>query len=419
MAYQRTVAVICSIGMTFASLLAAQEGAGDVEQPVLAESRSTSPNPSEAIAVGPLLFSPAVQLTWQHRDNIFFTPDNEVSDQVLMARARLQFELPIYESYLLFSYTPQYRVYDEYELDDKWGHFIDVLGGFEFSNGLVLSTTYKYMQGNLETREVDPGGELFWGDRLFKKHFAEVNLDYWVTNTDGLNVFADYTDLYHEDPDLFYDYTRLTAGFGWLHQISEVLVMNVAYRHTEFEPDDAQTFSYRTSQSDELTLSFDGQLSPVLATKLLVGYRRTTYDLQPGDPDISDFEGLIARGYVHWELGHGSALRLDLLRSDYPSNFDTNANYVATGGSLLYQYDKHRFYAQARGRYQVNDYELPDLATGRYREDPITTWALGVGYRFGPYVSLWGGFLHEDRDSTIYEYSYEYNVFSLGLVVGY
>ena len=53
------------------------------------------------------------------------------------------------------------------------------------------------------------------------------------------------------------------------------------------------------------------------------------------------------------------------------------------------------------------------------REDPIKTVGLGLGYRFGPYVSLWGGYLYENRDSTIYRYSYDYNVYTLSLVVGY
>ena len=237
----------------------------------------------------------------------------------------------------------------------------------------MLSTTYKYIQGNLETREVDPGGELYWGDRFFKKHYAEARLDYWLTNTNGINLFANFTDLSHEDMDLFYDYNRLIVGAGWLHQINEILVMNIAYRHTEFDPDRAQTFAYRGSTSDELTVEFDGQLNPVVATQVAVGYRKTSYDLDLGDPSVSDYGGLIARGFVNWELGHGSALRLDVLRSDYPSNYGINAAYVATGASLQYQYDRHRFYAQARGRYQVNDYELPDINCGLTRRDPITT----------------------------------------------
>lgn len=382
----------------------------------------SQPNRYEAIPVGPFLFSPAVQLNWQHRDNIFFTPDDPISDTVMMARARLQFELPLNESYILFSYTPQYREYRDYELDDKWTHFIDVLGGFEFSNGLSLDATYKHMQGNLETREVDPGGELYWGDRWYRKQYAGLELSYWFTPRDGLNVMADYTDLKHEDPRLWYNYNRLVVGAGWLHQISDILTMNIAYRHTDFNPDENQFFDneFRNSTSDEITAGFRGMINPVIKTEIVVGYRTTSYDTPPEAADlIPDFSGFIARGYFNWDMGHGSSLRLDLLRSDYPSNYGINANYVATGASLQYQYDYNRFQAQLRGRYQVNNYEAPDLATGIDREDPISTAAIGLGYRFGPYISLWGGYLYENRDSNIERYSYDYNVFTLGLVVGY
>ena len=112
----------------------------------------------EAIPVGPFIFSPALQLAWQDRDNIFFTPDNEIRDQLILAKAQLLFEVPIYESYLRFSYTPQYRDYKDYELDDKWQHFFDAAAAFEFSSGLTLNLGYSYIIGNLETREVDPGG---------------------------------------------------------------------------------------------------------------------------------------------------------------------------------------------------------------------------------------------------------------------
>jgi hypothetical protein len=422
----RRSAILAMSSVVAALLVAAPVGAQYGDQhggaPALENESRTTSNLYEAIPVGPFLFSPAVQLNWQYRDNIFFTPDNPINDQVWMARARLQFELPLSESFILFSYTPQYRDYVDYELDDKWSHFVDVVGGFEFSNGLILDATYKYMEGNLENREVDPGGELYWGDRWYKKHFGAFHLSYWLTAKDGINFEADYTSLQHEDPDLWYDYDSWVVGAGWLHQLSEILVMNLAYRHSEFRPKENLFFDndFRNSKSDEVTVGFRGMINPVLKTELVLGYRSTRYNIPPAaEGIIPDFDGFVINGYINWAMGHGSSLRLDLLRSDYPSNFGINANYVATGASLKYQYQKNRFQAQLRGRYQVNDYAVPDLLTGLDREDPITTFGLGLGYRLGAFVSLWGSYLYEDRDSTIYRYSYDYSVYTLSLVVGY
>jgi hypothetical protein len=374
----------------------------------------------EAIPVGPFIFSPALQLGWQDRDNIFFTPDNEVRDQVFLAKAQLLFEVPVFESYLRFSYTPQYRDYRDYELDDKWQHFFDAAAAFEFSSGLTLNLAYSYIIGNLETREIDPGGEVFFGDRRFDKQWAKVGGDYWITDRDGLVFNLSWEDLEHEDPQLFYDYNRLTGGIGWLHQISPILVMDASYGIIHFDAHDSEyeNNDYRDSLSHNLTVGFRGQINPVIATELRAGYGVIKYDPKPGEPQVEDFGGFIVNGFISWELGHGSLLRLDALRMPYPSAFGDNANYLASGASLSYGLDHGKFFGQLRGRYQNNDYTRPDRITGEERSDDIYTFGLGLGVRFTYYLSLWGTYLYEDRQ-TLYRYSYTTNIFTLGLVLGW
>ncbi|MEJ2581943.1 MAG: outer membrane beta-barrel protein, partial [Acidobacteriota bacterium] len=377
-------------------------------------------NLDEAIPIGPFIFSPAVQLSWQDRDNIFFEPDNEVRDQLLLAKARLLFEVPIYESYVRFSYTPQYRDYMDYELEDKWQHFFDVAGAFEFSSGLTLNLSYAYIIGNLETREIDPGGELVWGDRRFDKQRFKFGGDYWLTGRDGITFDLLWEDVDNENDELFYDYTRLAGGIGWLHQISPILVMDLRYGIIDFDAKDYGFVNndFRDSTSHDVTLGFRGQLSPVVSTELRIGYRQIDYDPTPDQPQVEDFSGAIVNGFLSWEMAHGSVLRLDLLRMPYPSAYADNANYVATGASLSYSLDRGSLYGQLRGRFQNNDYSQPDPIEGEIRSDDITTFGLGLGYRFTYYLSLWGSYLYEDRD-TLYRYSYDTNIFTLGLVLGW
>ncbi len=377
-------------------------------------------NTSEAIPVGPFIFSPALQLKWQLRDNIFFTPDNEVSDQLYLARLRLLFELPIYESYVRFSYTPQYRDFRTYQLQDKWSHFVNASAAFQFSNGLILNADYNFIIGNLETREVDPGGELVFGDPQFEKHSVSVDGDYWITARDGVRFDISWTDVDHSDPRLFYDYTMLGGGIGWVHQVSPILVMDLSYDAIKHDAHDSpfQSNDFRDSTSNGLTLGLRGMINPVVATGFRIGYRVTEYNRQPGDPPIEDFTGFIASGFIGWDLAHGSNIRLDLLRMPYPSNFADNAHYVATGASLMYSIERANILGQARVRYQNNDYQLPDPDSGEFRSDDIYTLGLGLGVRVTKLFSLYGTYLYEDR-RTIYEYSYTANVFSLGLVLGF
>jgi hypothetical protein len=128
-------------------------------------------------------------------------------------------------------------------------------------------------------------------------------------------------------------------------------------------------------------------------------------------------------GFINWELAHGSHLRLNLLRSPYPSNFENNAYYTATGGTLTYKLERHRVFGELFVHLQNNDYELPVVDPARpgvemERSDDIMNLGLGLGYRFTNILSLRGTYMYEDRD-TLFPYSYTINIWTLGLVIGY
>ena len=372
-------------------------------------------NQGEGVPVGPFIFSPAVGVSWESDDNIFLTSDNEESDQIYSIAAKLQFELPVRESYVRFSYTPRYREYADYELNENMAHYVDVDGMFEFASGWELKTAYRFVDGNLDVRQVDPGGELTFGDRQFTKHDLSLQANYWVTERDGITIELGYQDL-ENDEELFYDYDRGHVAIGWLHQLSDGLTMDVQYRYSDFAAD--ETFEYRSYDSSELTVGFNGLLSPVVRSEVRFGYRTTSYDTSPGAPEFDDFSGFVAEGNVSWEMAHGSTVQLDVVRSEYPSNSGVNAYYAATGGGLTYRYAQGRLFAQARFRLQSNDYEIADPVYGEDRGDDITLYGAGLGYRFNQLLSLRAAYTHRERDS-FEPFTYEGNTFLIGLVFGY
>jgi predicted porin len=195
------------------------------------------------------------------------------------------------------------------------------------------------------------------------------------------------------------------------------MAMDVMYGRIDFEP--TNTFAWRTSTSDQITAGFKGQLNAVWSTEIRLGWRETEYDAYEGEQVVDNFSGVIIDGDLTWDLAHGSSLRLDLLRSDFPSNFSINAYYTATRGILTYSLDRGKFFGLLRGRYQNNDYALPDLTTGTDRSDDITSFNLGIGYRFTNLFSLYGSYLYEDRSSNINRFGYTTNIYTIGLTIGY
>ncbi len=379
---------------------------------------------NQPIVVGPFLFSPALQLSWENHSNLWQSSSEPVKDDIYVARLRLLFEVPIRESFVRISYTPQYRSSKNRTLHNNWDHFLEVSGDFEFSSGLALGAVYRFVDGDVSTDEVDPGGELIYSGRRFSKHYFGLNTDYWFSSTDGLNLnlTAAKVEWRGERPSFeysWYDYDQTTVRGGWLHQLSPTFVMDVSLGYTKYEPDERAQMT-REYSATSLTAGFRGQLNSVLSTELRIGYAETDFanakELLPG---FEDFSGLVVNGNITWALAHGSKLRLDLLRQPFASNYDTNSYYTATGGRILYDLDMGRLFGQARVRLQTNDYDLADRVEHTIRNDDLMILGAGLGFRITDKLSIRASYIHEDRDSNIDNYGYLNKVWLVDLIFGY
>ncbi len=386
--------------------------------------QTVSESGNDAIPVGPFLFSPGVQLSWEHHSNLFQSAASEVEDDIYVARLRLLFELPVRESFIRISYTPQYRDSKNRTLFNSWDHYVEITGNFEFASGFLLDAGYRMVDGDVAVNEVDPGNELLFSGRTFTKHNFKINGDYWVSERDGLRIGADLSTVsWHGQPQPYtnswFDYDQWNGTFGWLHQLSPTMVMDLSYGYTDYSPDGASN-QFRSYSSNDLTLGFKGSLNEVLSTRFRMGFLKTDYDAEASlYPGFDDFSGFIAEGSLTWEMAHGSRLRLDLVNRPYASNYDQNSYYTATVGRLLYDLQMDRLFAQARLLSQSNDYDVPDSLLGRKRSDDILTWDVGIGFRLTDYLSLRGRYIHEDRDSNLDEYGFLNKVYMIDLVLGY
>lgn len=389
-----------------------------------ADSSVASDSGNTAIPVGPFLFSPGVQLSWEHHSNLWQSAVNEVSDDIYVARLRLLFELPVRESFIRISYTPQYRNSKNRTLINNWDHFVEISGNFEFASGFMLDAGYRFVNGDVSTYEVDPGSELIFSGRRFSKHDFRISGDYWVTERDGFRIQANLSTVSWQGQAVayttsWYDYNDWKAGIGWLHQISPTMVMDLSYGYTDYSPD-GQENVFRKYTANDLTLGLKGNLNDVLTTEFRLGYMATDYDQSAGSHNgFNDFTGLVTEGNVTWAMGNGSRVRLDLIRKPYASNYDLNSYYTGTAGRLLYDLQVDKLFAQASLLSQTNDYDVPDRLSSRTRSDDIFTWDVGIGFRLTDTLSLRGRYIHEDRDSNIDQYGFLNKVYMIDLVFGY
>jgi len=212
MSMRNTVAILVLAMVSTVCFSLHAQSFGDSRYRTL-DGQAVSESGNDAIPVGPFLFSPAVQLSWEHHSNLFQSATNPFEDDIYVARVRLLFELPVRESFIRISYTPQYRDSKNRVLFNHWDHYLQATGNFEFASGFLLDVGYRFINGDTATYEVDPGSELIYSGRRFDKHEFKINGDYWVSERDGLRVKADFSTVsWHGQPaeytDSWYDYDR-------------------------------------------------------------------------------------------------------------------------------------------------------------------------------------------------------------------
>ncbi len=378
---------------------------------------------NDPIAVGPFLFSPALQLGWENQSNLWRSATDPVEDEITVARLRLLFEMPIRESFVRISYTPRYRDFKNTVVRDNWEHLLDISGDFEFSNGLMVAASYRFIDGDSAIGEVDPGGELLYNGQSFTRHYLRIDTSYWFSSMDGLSLNLSTSNVdWQGDPvsggESWFDYRQDSVRAGWLHQISSVLVMDVSLTFSDYSTDDLSEIS-RDYTATSVTAGLRGQLNPVLSTVIRFGYAKSNFSAGANAvPGFQDAAGFVIDGHIDWALGSESILRLDLVGRPFASNYDSNSYYTATVGRLLYDVDRGRFFGQARAGLQHNSYDIPDSILGVKRSDDITKLSAGLGFRFTDRLSVRAAYSYEDRDSLA-PYSYSNKIWLLDLIFGY
>lgn len=399
------VTLAVTVAIAIGPALAGAQGLGSVS--------TISDHGVEGIPVGPFLFSPAAQVGWVYRDNVFFQDENSTSDNIYEAALRLSFEMPVRESSLTFDYQPTYREFSDTDLGENLSHQIRSDLSLQFPTGFVLGYDYRFLVGTFETRAVDPGGELVFTGESFDRHDGTLKASYWLTARDGIRVSAGYEDVVYDEQG-FYSYTREKYGAGWLHQVHDLLVMDVTYSHNVFSSD--SEVSYRNYTSDDVSVGFRGQVTPTLSSSIRFGWRRTDHDELPSEVDRGAFSGLVADGHVDLELAHGSTVRLDVRRSEFPSNYADAAYYVSTGAGLSVTVRYGRLGGTVTGRLQRNEYDYDD--PGQSRQDDLLTLSAGINARFTEMVSLSARYSSQERDSLT-GLSYDTDTVSVNLTWGF
>jgi len=348
--------------------------------------------PKAGFSLGKFVFAPSIEVLYEFKDNIFLTEFNEVSDELLTVRPRLVLELPKEDSYFRLGWLPQYRKFKDYDLDQQWTNFFNLMGKIKTSGGLELKFLDDYTyKGALEVSQIDPGQELLFYSTPFNRNYFQFDMNYFFNDTNGFGLSADRIDL---DTDcthceaLWYDYVHSFYGASYQRYMNPLLRMALGVNLVQFDPEN--TLATRGYDGFEYFLRFYGDLSPTVNATIRVGYQDLSYDYS--DYNYKDWD---AEAQFLWNFVNDDNLTVTAARTVNASNYQEAISFTSNTVRLTYNFRPSRkLFAAVGGTAGRNDYNFFS------RTDD--TWNVygNIGYHFGQLTSLRVNLVHEERTST-------------------
>lgn len=378
---------------------------------------------------------PYVTVSGLYDDNVYRTPDNEVSDYATVFSPGIWVAVPGTrerklnlntstltpgglgivedrgETFRRFQgflhYGAELTRFQEEDDNDTDDHRIDALLQYSLKGGLTFEAFDMYRDGH------DERGEGAFGDlETWKSNLLGGRVSYDLGSR--FRVRGEYSQFairYDDDANNYLDRTDdKYAGY---------LYYKLTGKSTIFAEYDLVDISYENLSgldSKEHTVwgGFRWRLSEKTIGEVKGGYLTKEYD-QDGMDDASDF---VFKGWLEYELTGKSRLRLSALRIVEEPDANTSNSTTTDMVKLAYLLDvTSKLLATAEAGYGRSEYDGDYSYRGVVgeREDDRYTARLMLDYRIQDWVGAKASYTFVDRDSTFEDLSYTDNRFMLSL----
>lgn len=404
-----------------ASLVAAAVGASLLVAPPNAQAL-------EGVQGRHAIFYPSLELVYQHDDNFFLKPSNEISADMFIARAHFPVEIPGARQYLRFEYVPQYRNVSlsqgSYDLDRSVSHFWELDARLRGSAIFSVDISQDLTLGVLEVADLDDNREFNKGaGESFLKH--DIYADFrWEGSQQGATLKVGNKNTSFDDiaaAPAWFELDERRIGTEYFYKFTPLTNFNMGFMYYDSSQD--YTPATRANNGNvwtldstkmELYFGFRGELGRTTTGSASVGFVNLDYDGNaPGD---EDFDGIWTRADLTKAFSRYSKLAFNVERRPNFSAYDINTYYVNNRVSATFTNQPRggRVFWTVDGAFQRNNYDTPTLdgttLALREREDDIVHMRAEVAYHPIEHLSLRLNYRFEERESNHDTFDYTDNL---------
>ena len=352
----------------------------------------------EGLTLGSVTLRPTVASSYVDGEVSLTDSAVPVRDRYFQVQPRVGAEAPFLLGELRADYEARLRRGSAFAVLDETTHLANAQLEVPLGTRLVLTASDHYARGTLETMEVDPGREYFFGLARFTRNQAEVSARMEAGVRTSLLAGATHNVVELHGPSGFFDYARVAARAGLGFDLTPTLRAALLYGYERVPAPAGRPEA--ALQAQQAGLSLSGEVIPLLTGDLTVGYRVEEHP--EGPPEAPAFRGVTGSASLTRELSPAASVTLAASRATQLSAFEGNPYYVSTSGQveirapLPYSFSLHAGVGHHRNRYVVE-------AAGKSepRSDEILGWTVGLGRSFGRRAYLRADYRRERRDSNV------------------
>jgi hypothetical protein len=276
--------------------------------------------------------------------------------------------------------------------------------------------SHHFAKGLLETTEVDPGREYFFRLSPFKRNQTQLGVTVNPAGLVGLDLEAIRDSIRIEDAGGFFSHRIDTVSSRLNYQLGADTRAFLRYEYYQVPaPDERPVVE---SHASTVSVGVRGELTPLLKGEVAAGY--TSLRAPRAGAGGTRFRGSTLSGSLRKEFSPGASVTLLGRRDTYPSGFEDNAFYIATGAGLETDLGlPFSVVFHGAGGWQRNDYRVLAAGLSEPRKDELWSWTVGAGRALTRWSFLRADYRYDRRNSNLPALQTDGHLLMVQLGIGY
>lgn len=373
----------------------------------------------EGLHFGLFRLTPSVAVSYIDADTALLDTPRPVRDRYFQIEPRLACDLgtPTTGSRRFqVVYNPRFRMQSAFAELRHATHILNASIDVPVGPTIIFRASHHYANGLLETTEVDPGREYFFRLTPFTRNQTTGGFSLTTGGRFGFDATGGRDAVRLEDQAGFFSHRTDTAAGTLNYELGSVSRAFLRYQWDQVPPSAERPII--ESRGSSLLFGLTGEVLPLVTGEIVAGYTRLS--APRGGSGGTSFRGMVLEARLRKQFTPSASVSLFGLRDTYPSGFEQNAFYVATGGGVEADLGLPLSLVFRGGvGWQRNAYRVAAAGLAFPRRDDLVSWSAGVGRSLTRWSYLRADYRADERDSNLPAFETNGHVLIVQVGLGY